>query len=423
MLIPLTFSSDLFNPVYLKYLNDKHRYQIFYGGAGSGKSVFVAQRELVKFFEGGHNFLIVRKTGKTNRNSTFALIKQILNSWNIPTKWYKINKSEMTITNTVNGSQIAFAGLDDVEKLKSVTFENGILTDVWIEEASEVTESDFNQLDLRLRGFASVPFTITMTFNPIDANFWAKARFFDRVDDNCSVCKTTYLDNRFIDDQYRQTLEKLKEIDAVYYNVYALGEWGVLGNKIFTNYVIEDFDISKFSDCAGGQDYGYNAPSAVVKVALKDEEVYVCNEVYQSGLTNQDLIILVNEEINDRAMHYIADCAEPDRIEEFTRAGYWIDGCEKGEGSIKAGLDWLKTKRIHIHKTNCPNTAREISTYKYREDKNGNVIDIPVTYNDHAMDALRYAVEDWRKRNNEPLTVETIKDYGYNYSGGFERNY
>lgn len=421
--IPFTITRKVFNPVFLKYLDIQKRYRLFYGGAGSGKSVFVAQEILIKLFQGGHNILVVRQTSKSNRQSTFALLKQIISNWNIPKEWISINKTEMTITNTVNGSQIAFAGLDDVEKLKSITFENGILTDIWIEEASEVSESDFNQLDLRLRGFASVPFTITMTFNPIDANFWAKKRFFDRVDDNCSVCKTTYLDNRFIDDQYRQTLEKLKEIDAVYYNVYALGEWGVLGNRIFTNYVIEDFDTTKLSEYVCGMDFGYNMPSACLRVALHDNELYVCNEVYESNLTNADLILSVTSEIQDKTSHYIADCAEPDRIEEFTRAGYWIDGCEKGEGSIKAGLDWLKTKRIHIHKTNCPNTAREISTYKYREDKNGNVLDMPVTYNDHAMDALRYAVEDWRKRNNEPLTVETIKDYSYNFAGGFERNY
>ena len=404
----------VFNPVFLDYLNNNKRYRIFYGGAGSGKSVFVAQEKIIQFFQGGHNILVVRQTSKSNRQSTFALFKQILNKWKVPSQWYSINKTEMTITNTVNKSQIAFAGLDDVEKLKSITFEAGILTDIWIEEASEVSERDFNQLDLRLRGMSSVPLTITLTFNPIDVNFWAKKRFFDRVDDDTFICKTTYLDNRFIDEQYKKTLEKLKEIDQVYYNVYALGEWGVLGNKIYTNYKIYDFDVNdpKFKDVCIGVDFGFNAPSSALKIAFYDNELYILDEIYQAGLTNSELIEEVKKQMTT-GFHVIADCAEPDRIEEFKRRGFWIDACSKGDGSIKSGIDWLKAHKIHVHLSNCPETARELQSYKYREDKDGNVLDMPVKFNDHAMDALRYAVEYWRLNYNIQFSFDNIENYEY----------
>lgn len=412
--IPFIVSKKVFNPVFLDYLNNNKRYRIFYGGAGSGKSVFVAQEKIIQFFQGGHNILVVRQTSKSNRQSTFALFKQILNKWKVPSQWYSINKTEMTITNTVNKSQIAFAGLDDVEKLKSITFETGILTDIWIEEASEVSERDFNQLDLRLRGMSSVPLTITLTFNPIDVNFWAKKRFFDRVDDDTFICKTTYLDNRFIDEQYKKTLEKLKEIDQVYYNVYALGEWGVLGNKIYTNYKIYDFDVNdpKFKDVCIGVDFGFNAPSSALKCAFYDNEIYILDEIYQSGLTNYELIEEIKKQMTT-GFHVVADCAEPDRIEEFKRSGFWIDACSKGDGSIKSGIDWLKAHKIHVHMSNCPETARELQSYKYREDKDGNVLDMPVKFNDHAMDALRYAVEYWRLNYNIQFSFDNIENYEY----------
>lgn len=401
------------NQVYQNYFNSNKRYQIFYGGSGSGKSVFVAQRIVIKLLsEPGHNYLIVRKTAKSNRQSTFALMTQVINQ--ISSKFFAINKTDMTITCLLNQSKIAFAGLDDVEKLKSITFENGILTDIWIEEASEVSEKDFNQLDLRLRGLSSVPLTITMTYNPIDVNFWAKKRFFDNVNDDCSICKTTYLDNRFIDEQYKKTLERLKEIDEVYYNVYALGEWGVLGNQIYHNYKIYDFDADdpKFTDVCLGVDFGFNAPSSVLKIAFYDKELYILDEIYQSGLTNSELIEEIRKQFTS-AFHIIADSAEPDRIEEFKRSGFWIDACTKGEGSIKSGIDWIRSKKIHINKSKCPETAREIQSYKYREDKDGNVLDMPVKFNDHAMDAMRYGIEFWRLNYNMNFAVDNISSYEY----------
>jgi len=404
------------NAAYIPYYKNKSRYMVLYGGAGSGKSVFAGQKMLYRLISEmplkPHRFLVVRKVAKTLRNSAYSLFKEIELNWDLD-GLLDYNKTDMSIT-CENGNQILFAGLDDVEKLKSITFEAGILTDIWIEEASEVSERDFNQLDLRLRGMSSVPLTITLTFNPIDINFWAKKRFFDRVDDDTFICKTTYLDNRFIDEQYKKTLEKLKEIDQVYYNVYALGEWGVLGNKIYTNYKIYDFDVNdpKFKDVCIGVDFGFNAPSSALKCAFYDNEIYILDEIYQSGLTNSELIEEIKKQMTT-GFHVIADCAEPDRIEEFKRSGFWIDACSKGDGSIKSGIDWLKAHKIHVHLSNCPETARELHSYKYREDKDGNVLDMPVKFNDHAMDALRYAVEYWRSNYNVQFSFDSVESYEY----------
>lgn len=221
-----------FNSVYLPLLSDeKHRYLVLYGGAGSGKSVFAVQRFLIRLMEKPMcNLLVVRAVAATNRDSTYALFRQMISRWGL-SGLFACTDSDLRIR-CVNGNSVIFKGLDDAEKLKSVTFPKGELTDIWIEEASEIAEEDFNQLDVRLRGGVSHK-QITLTFNPISALHWLKRRFFDRKDERAAVLKSTYQNNRFLDDAYRETLERYRDTDPYYYTVYCLGEWGVLGSTVF----------------------------------------------------------------------------------------------------------------------------------------------------------------------------------------------
>lgn len=220
-----------FNPAYLPLLDDEaHRYIVMYGGAGSGKSVFAAQRLIVRMMSKKLcNVLVVRKVGDTNRTSTFALLRQIISRWGL---YSLFDITDLRIVCKVTGNECIFKGLDDPEKIKSVTFAKGELTDIWIEEASEITEEDFNQLDIRLRG-KGIHGQITLTFNPVNILHWLKRRFFDNKDDRAVTIKTTYKDNAHLDDDYRRTLEGYKDTDPYYYQVYCLGQWGVIGKTIF----------------------------------------------------------------------------------------------------------------------------------------------------------------------------------------------
>lgn len=226
----LNISRQVFNPAYLPYLESHNRFEVYWGGAGSGKSVFVAQKKIYKGLKQKMNLLVVRQTGDTNRDSTFALFKQIINKWNLR-NYCKIRESDMRIT-LPNGNGIIFKGLDDAEKLKSVTFENGELTDIWIEEASEIAEEDFNQLNIRLRG-GNEKKNVTVSFNPVDINHWLKRRLFDSPPEDCVTLHTTYKDNKFLQEEDKRLLESFKDTDPYYYSVYCLGEWGVLGKTIF----------------------------------------------------------------------------------------------------------------------------------------------------------------------------------------------
>lgn len=235
--VQLNISKKIFNPVYLPYLEARSRYEVFYGGAGSGKSVFICQKLLYRCLKGTMNLLVVRETADSNRNSTFSLFKQMINKWGVQ-DLFKIRETDMRIK-CLNGNEIAFAGLDNVERLKSITFESGELTDIWIEEASEILEADFNQLDIRLRG-GKIQKSIIVSFNPIDINHWLKKKFFDNRPNNCFVLHTTYKDNKFLDAEYVSLLEGFKDTDPYYYAVYCCGEWGVLGKTIFPAQIVQE---------------------------------------------------------------------------------------------------------------------------------------------------------------------------------------
>lgn len=225
-------SKKVFNPRFLPLLeDDTHRYLVLYGGAGSGKSVFAVQRFLYRLLTLPLcNLLVVRAVAATNRDSTFALFQQIISKWGL-SELFSCKEGDMRIS-CANGNSVIFKGLDDTEKLKSVTFPKGELTDIWVEEASEIQEEDFNQLDVRLRGKGTHK-QIVLTFNPVSVLHWLKLRFFDRQDPRAVCLKSTYKDNAFLDDDYKATLEGYKDTDPYYYSVYCLGEWGVLGQTIF----------------------------------------------------------------------------------------------------------------------------------------------------------------------------------------------
>lgn len=228
--VNIRIKTNVFNDVYLPYLENENRYLIFYGGGSSGKSYFIAQRYIYKLIHPTRcNLLIVRQTGDTNAKSTFPLMKQVIKQWNL-TQHFKINESDKRIKCLFTGNEVAFAGLDDVEKIKSITFENGELTDIWIEEATECSEADINQLKVRLRG-GKTKKQMVLSFNPINIQHWIKRHFIDSG--LATVCFSTYKDNKFLTEDDKQALEDLKNTDEYTYNVYCLGQWGILGKTVF----------------------------------------------------------------------------------------------------------------------------------------------------------------------------------------------
>jgi phage terminase large subunit len=225
LLIDLMTLPQWVNDTFYPLISNTSRYLILYGGAGSGKSVFAAQKTVVRILsERPHKILVVRKVAKTLRQSCFAEIQSIISQWGL-SEYFTVNKTDMEIS-CRNGNRIIFAGLDDVEKLKSI---QGI-TSIWEEEASELEQADHIQLDLRLRGRTKHYKQIIQSFNPVSITHWLR----DTIDqDQTTAHRSTYKDNRFIDAEYIRLIESFKITDEYYYTVYGLGEWGVTGKTIF----------------------------------------------------------------------------------------------------------------------------------------------------------------------------------------------
>lgn len=383
------------------------RYIVMKGSAGSGKSVDTAQHYILRLMsDPGRNLLCVRKSDVTNRDSTFAELQgAIFRMFGEQYKkyWY-INSSDMRLECIANHNQIFFRGVNDEkqrEKLKSIAVKRGKLTDVWIEEATELTQSDFEIIDDRLRG--ELPpgqfYQIRLTFNPVSASHWIKAQFFDRKDPDVFTHSSTYKQNRFIDDGYYRRMERRKEVDPEGYRIYGLGEWGETGGLILHNYVVEDFNISpeRFDYMVNSQDFGYNHADCIGEVGFKDGELYLCREIYEFEKDTGELIDLANKRGFNKSLTMWCDSAEPDRIKMWRKAGYKAKGVKKEPNSVRAQIDYLKLHKIHIHPS-CINTIKEIQQWKWKKnDKTNEYLDEPVNFFDDAMAMLRYSIEEERK--------------------------
>lgn len=366
----------------------------------------------------GRNLVCIRKSDITNRDSTYAeltgAIYKMFGDKYI--RYWNIKQSPLQLTCLANGNQIIFRGVNDEkqrEKLKSITFQKGKLTDVWIEEATEITQADFEIIDDRLRG--ELPpgqfYQIRMTFNPVNKNHWIKKVFFDIPDDNVLTHHSTYLGNRFIDEAYRQRMERRKIVDPEGYQIYGLGEWGEIGGLILHNWEVADIsqNLNDYDDIAIGQDFGFNHANAILLLGIKDDNIYILKEVYVFEKETSEIIPLAQAVDIPTNKEMWCDSAEPDRIKMWKNAGYRAKGVDKGgsQGSVKAQIDWLKgivrkdktiKRMIYVHPS-CINTVKELQQWKWKKDeKTGEYLDEPVPYQDDAMAALRYGIERWRKK-------------------------
>jgi len=376
--------SNTFYPL----LEDQHRYLVLCGGRGSGKSEFAARKLFYRAqVEGNHRFLVLRKVRKTCAQSVVQVFLRLLRENEIA---YQYNKSDHIILwQAPNGTanEILFDGLDEPEKIKSIKG----LTGIWIEEVTEFTEAEFTEVDLVLREPTPNYKQIILSFNPDEAlGPWLKKRYFDAIDPEAFVHESTVLDNpiQAMREEYLKSLERLT--DETLRKIYLLGKWAAPKGRIY------DWDTAivpiRYDDIFYGLDFGYSVnPSALIRIYRRADEFWLEEIIYQAGLTNQALAAEMGKADIDKYADVYADAAEPKSIAEIAEYGFNIKPCDKGPDSVRQGIDFLKSKRIHVI-TGSMNIVREIGTYTWKKDRNDLPLPEPVKFNDHALDATRYAI-------------------------------
>jgi len=390
--------SDSFYPL----LEITNRYLIMSGGRGSGKSEFAARKIFYRCMkEGNHRVLVLRKVRKTQKQSCIRVIRRVLDENNIV---YVYNKTDLTITfHAPDGrkNEILFDGLDEREKIKSwsgATFQ-------WCEELTEFTKDDFMAIDLILRDPSPYYKQIVATFNPDEAIApWVKEMFFDKKHPDSYVHESTVLDNpiKEVREQYLKILENLD--DETYRDIYLFGKWAFAKGQIY-NWDVVPLPKIKFDEIFYGGDFGYSVdPAAVVRIYRKSLEFWLQEVIYEKELTNQALGRKMQSEGITKDDDCYFDSAEPKSIKELNDVGLNVKPSIKGKDSVRAGIDYMKSVKIHIVEGS-ENLIKERSRYKWKVDKNGDPTPNPVKFDDHAMDGSRYGIYTHMKQPGVEIAV------------------
>lgn len=406
-MVTVKFKRRVFNDYFFPYLNCDAREQIFCGGSSSGKSYFIlGQRTIYDLLKGGRNFIIARNVGKTNRVSTFNEVTKAIYRSEGLSNLFHIQKTDLTITCKQNGYQAYFQGLDDVEKIKSITPIKGVITDIVVEEATETTYGKIKKLKKRLRGKSpGIKKRVTLLFNPIYKTHWIYGEYFegrfkdfDKIyhDENLLIHKSTYKDNlNHLEDDDIAELENEK--DPYFKEVYTFGNWGVLGDIIFkkgAHWRAADLSSikSQFNSYDNGLDFGFaNSPTALIRCAVKGDDVFVFNSHGGRGWDNLKIHNEIHPIIGNEYVY--CDSAEPKSIYELKRHGTRALSVKKGKGYLLHAIQWIQRHNLIVDNS-CQEVINELNLFQWMKDKDGNPINKPIDKFNHYIDALHYALSN-----------------------------
>lgn len=390
---------DVVGSGYKDFWNTRCRYRVCKGSRGSKKSKTAALNRIYRILKYPQsNYLCVRRYGSTIRNSIYADTLWAIDKLQVG-MFFRSTTAPMEITYIPTGQKILFRGLDDGLKITSITVAHGVLNFVDIEEAYEVSETDFEKLEMSVRGEVPEGYfkQITLLFNPWSALSWLKPRFFDVTDPLVFTKTTTWECNEWLDESDRQIFLSMKQNNPRRYRIEGEGEWGIAEGLIYTNVVCEEFDVNEIRAIPGiksafNLDFGFTDPNAFVCEMVDNTamRIYIFDEWYQTGVTNK----IIAEQI--KKMGYggqkiICDSAEPKSIAELQDEGIKAEPSRKGRDSVNHGIQLIQNYQIVVH-PKCTEFYKEISNYCWSKDKNGKPTDKPDHEFSHGMDSMRYGV-------------------------------
>jgi phage terminase large subunit len=341
------------------------------GGSRSGKTYATIQWCIVQALQSKELVTIVRKTIPSLKRTVmkdFKDVMQLLDIW---------NENDFNISDRIytfyNDSIIQFISTDDAEKLRGLKS-----TILWLEEAQEIDSESYFQLQIRTTG------PIILSYNPtVSPYHWI------RTMSDCSRYFTTFKNNPYLDTTVKKAIEELKHTNQKAWKVYGLGEW--VGNEkaIFEfaqcEWLPDDAEFVAF-----GLDFGYSSdPTALASIWKYNNELYIIEHCYERGMVTNDIVTMLKGVVKGREEIW-ADSAEPRLIEELYREGFNIKPVIKGKDSINFGIQVMQNYKINIPKT-CQNLINEFYSYEWSSDRFGKQLDRPIDFNNHLIDAARYA--------------------------------
>lgn len=358
--------------VFHKAYKSSTRITCLQGGTRSSKTYSLCQLFIVRALnETGKVFTICRKTLPALKGTAYRDVLELLKQLEIYSEEYH-NKSELSYT--LNNNLIEFISVDQPQKIRGRKRDY-----LWLNEANEFTYEDYQQLILRTTD------KVYLDYNPSDPYSWIYDKVITR--DDCTFIKSTYKANPFLDKDTVAEIERLRDLDPDYWQVYGLGEIGSIQTMIFRAFNLVDDVQGRL--VGYGLDFGFtNSPSALVGIYVKDDDLYIKELLYEKRLTNTDLAQKIKDLGISRQDEIVCDSAEPKAIEELYRSGLNAKPAKKGAG-IHLGIDIMRRYKMHITKSSL-NAIKEFRGYKWATDKNGDVLNTPVKVNDHLIDAARY---------------------------------
>ena len=363
-------STIVFERNYDALYNNEARFIINEGGSRSSKTYSLCQLILVYCLQNkGAVVSIIRKTLNALKSTAMRDFLEVLKESGI----YDKNSHNMS-SNTYtfpNGSMVEFFSLDDEQKVRGRK-----RSIAWCNEANELFYEDFLQLNMRTE------FKMIFDYNPSESNSW----LYELPKEESVLIKSTYKDNPFLPDSIKRTIEDLKRTDADLYQIYALGEKTISKSNIYSNFTFLSHRPARFTQFIYGCDFGYNHPTALMRVYWHEKDIFIEPVIYESYLTTSNLIDRLAELNIEKEVEIIADYARPEIIAEMNQAGYNVLNANK---VVKKGIDNVKTFGVFCLENEY--LKKEYQNYKWK--KIGDTItDEPVKLYDDALDATRYAV-------------------------------
>lgn len=362
------------NKIFEILQESKKRITVMQGGSRSGKTYNILIWFIVKLLqENGKTLTIVRQSLPSIKGSVLRDFVDILMRLGIYSE-DNHNKTEQIYH--MNGNTIEFVSADQPQKIRGRA-----RTYLFCNEANELSYEAWMQLIMRTES------KIVIDYNPSDLSSWIYDNVIPRDDADFFV--TTFRDNPFLPKELVDELERLKDADPNYWQIYGLGERGLSQDLIYTHWkTTEEMPDSEEYETIYGLDFGFNVPSSLVKVVFKENAAYVQELIYETRLTTNDLIERINALHLSKYDDIYADAAEPKTIEELARNGLNVKSANK---DVTEGIRAVKGTPLYIHQESV-NLIKELRNYRWKTDRNGNKLDAPVKFADHAADALRYAI-------------------------------